>query len=82
MREIFAEQGRDTPRQRIVLEFCRINGDWLRPYAAFCVLRDINGTPDFSKWGNYAVYDAAMVEEFMAAHKVRISTLISTAGPS
>ena len=69
MREIFAEQGRDTLDSESFREFCRINGDWLRPYAAFCVLRDINGTPDFSKWGNYAVYDAAMVEEFMAAHK-------------
>ena len=31
--------------------FVERNNHWLMPYAAFCVLRDKFGTPDFTKWG-------------------------------
>jgi 4-alpha-glucanotransferase len=34
------------------------NKHWLEPYAVFSYLRDKHGTPDFTRWGNYAVYDA------------------------
>ena len=30
--------------------FVEKNASWLLPYAAFCVLRDQNGTPDFTHW--------------------------------
>ncbi len=30
------------------------NKKWLIPYAVFSCLRDLNGTPDFSKWSNYS----------------------------
>lgn len=33
------------------------NQSWLMPYAAFCYLRDLNKTPEFAKWGEYAVYN-------------------------
>ena len=47
----------------------RINGDWLRPYAAFCVLRDINPHSRFQQVGQTMPYTMPlMVEEFMAAH--------------
>lgn len=31
-------------------EFFEANRHWLVPYAAFCYLRDQNGTPEFSRW--------------------------------
>ncbi|MBQ0044136.1 MAG: 4-alpha-glucanotransferase [Bacteroidales bacterium] len=49
--------------------FVRANSKWLLPYAAFCTLRDLNGTPDFSQWGEFAVYDEKKVEAFCASHK-------------
>ena len=39
------------------------NAEWLCPYAAYSYLRDKFGTPDFSCWGDYAVYDPALVRK-------------------
>ena len=48
--------------------FVEKNASWLLPYAAFCVLRDQNGTPDFSKWKGYAKY-SKKIAEFCAANQ-------------
>ena len=48
------------------------NAHWLLPYAAFCVLRDLNGTPDFSKWKGYAKYNKKKVAAFCEEHKTEI----------
>jgi 4-alpha-glucanotransferase len=37
--------------------FFEENKYWLEPYAAFCVLRDLYGTPDYRQWKEYAVFD-------------------------
>ena len=42
------------------------NKDWLAPYAAFCRLRDVNGTADFNRWSSHAVYNAKAVEKLLA----------------
>jgi len=34
----------------------------LIPYAAFSYLRDLYGTPEFGRWGNYSVYNQAAIE--------------------
>ena len=52
--------------------FVRKNNDWLLPYAAFCVLRDLNGTPDFSQWKGYAKYNRKKVAAFCEEHKTDI----------
>ena len=52
--------------------FVEKNAGWLLPYAAFCVLRDIHNTPDFSQWHGYAQYDKKKVEAFCAEHKAEI----------
>lgn len=36
-------------------EFTTQNASWLAPYAAYCYLRDKNGTSDFTQWGGDAV---------------------------
>ena len=48
------------------------NVSWLLPYAAFCVLRDQNGTPDFSKWKGLAKYSKKKVSDFCAANQTDI----------
>ena len=48
------------------------NAHWLIPYAAFCVLRDINGTPDFSQWKGYAKYSKKKVAAFCEENKAEI----------
>ena len=52
--------------------FVQKNNDWLLPYAAFCVLRDMNGTPDFSQWKGYAKYNKKKVATFCAEHQAEI----------
>lgn len=37
-------------------DFISANEWWVKDYAAFCVLRDYFGSPDFSLWDKYAVY--------------------------
>ena len=34
-------------------KFFKRNKKWLQPYAVFSYLRDLNGTPDFTKWKQY-----------------------------
>ena len=72
-REIFAQEGAKTLSSAEFKEFVAKNGEWLTPYAAFCVLRDMNGTPEFGKWGEYAVYDKAKVDEFIAKNSDAIN---------
>lgn len=46
--------------------FLEANGDWVVPYAVFCVKRDHYGTADFSQWGDWAVFDQAKTAKLAA----------------
>ncbi len=46
--------------------FFETNKHWLVPYAAFCYLRDRNGTSDFSKWKLYSRYDKDAIEKYVS----------------
>ncbi len=48
--------------------FYSANEHWLVPYAAFCVLRDLNCTPEFGKWTELSVYSKSGVEAFRKIH--------------
>ena len=56
MRRIFAQEGERTLSSASFKRFYEDNESWLRPYAAFCYLRDKYGTPDYSQWGDDAIY--------------------------
>lgn len=45
------------------LAFFRENSKWLRPYAAFCYLREEYGTPDFTRWEAFATYDESRIAQ-------------------
>ena len=38
------------------------NKTWLVPYAAFCYLKELNGTVDFHKWKTYGKYTKLAVD--------------------
>ncbi|MDD7603665.1 MAG: 4-alpha-glucanotransferase [Candidatus Limisoma sp.] len=61
-REIYAQVGEEVVATPEFAEFVEHNRFWLRDYAAFCLLRDKFGTANFSKWGEYATYNADKVE--------------------
>ncbi len=64
LKAIFAEQGEKTLQSKEFKAFFKRNEAWLRPYAAFCVLRDQHHTPNFSEWGKWAKYDQKAIEKF------------------
>lgn len=44
-------------------KFFEENVSWLKPYAAFCYLRDQYKTSDFREWNEFAVYDPKKIEK-------------------
>lgn len=68
-RELFAQEGAAAMESPEVKEFVEKNASWLRPYAAWCVLRDLNGTPEMEKWGEFAVYTPDKVDAFIRDHQ-------------
>jgi 4-alpha-glucanotransferase len=48
------------------LEFFEGNKHWLVPYAAFCYLRDINNTSDFSQWKMHSEFDKEAIEKLVS----------------
>jgi len=47
-------------------DFLAENGEWVIPYAVFCLKRDHYGTADFSHWEEWAVFDREKVEALAA----------------
>jgi 4-alpha-glucanotransferase len=64
-KEIFAQEGAKVLASADFKAFLKNNSHWLTPYAAFCSLRDKFGTPDFSKWENFATYDKEKVDQYV-----------------
>ena len=71
--ELFAQEGAATIQSEEFIDFVASNASWLTPYAAFCVLRDINGTPEFDKWGEYASYDENRIAKFVTDNQDAIN---------
>ena len=42
---------------------------WLLPYAVFCVLRDLYGTPHFGEWKQLSTYQPKKVQAFADEHR-------------
>lgn len=69
LREIFAKDFAATAESQEYKDFLNHNGYWLKPYAAWSVLRDQYRTPDNNAWGEYATYDEQKVDDFINSHK-------------
>jgi 4-alpha-glucanotransferase len=63
-KELFLTQKDKFLKNKDFLTFFTNNEHWLMPYAAYCVLRDRFGTPDYRQWKEYATYDAAKIADF------------------
>ncbi|XAR48322.1 4-alpha-glucanotransferase [Bertholletia excelsa] len=51
-------------------EFFSENEDWLKPYAAFCFLRDFFETSDHSQWGRFSVYSKDKLEKLVSKESI------------
>ena len=72
LKKAFAKTFKKLSATKAYKSFVEDNAHWLLPYAAFCVLRDLNGTPDFSQWKGYAKYNKKKVAAFCEEHKEEI----------
>lgn len=68
LHEIFTQDWKATEKSDEYRNFVATNEYWLRPYAAWCALRDEYHTADNTLWGEYAIYDEAKVEAFIRNH--------------
>ena len=66
------EKGKETLASEAYNAFVGANREWLLPYAVFSVLRDMNGTPDFNQWGEWARYSSEKAAAFAAAHSAEV----------
>lgn len=66
VRKIYLSQRQKTFQSEGYREFFRRNGDWLVPYAAFCYLRDKNGTADFNQWPAHRHYEAEEIRSLIS----------------
>ena len=69
LRKAFAANFKDLSATDEYKAFIEKNESWLIPYAAFCVLRDLNSTSDFTKWKGYAKYSRKKVAAFCVEHQ-------------
>jgi 4-alpha-glucanotransferase len=65
-RQLYDLQKADWLQDKTYQDYYAANKHWLAPYAAFCWLRDMNGTPDFTQWPEHARYQAADIEKLLA----------------
>ncbi|MBO7300431.1 MAG: 4-alpha-glucanotransferase [Tidjanibacter sp.] len=65
IRKAFAKSGKRTLGTKAFAKFYEANKDWLDKYAAFCYLRDKNGTANFQAWGKDATYSTKLVEKLI-----------------
>ena len=66
LKEIFVVQRQDFLKGEDFLDFFKKNKHWLVPYAAFCYLRDRNGTSNFNEWKLYSKYDKEAIEKYVS----------------
>ena len=60
-REIYLTQKDKFLKNKDFLAFFEKNEFWLVPYAAYCVLRDRFGTPDYRQWKEFSQFDKAKI---------------------
>jgi 4-alpha-glucanotransferase len=67
LKRIFEKEKNTFTTTKAWTNFFEAHNNWLVPFAAFCVLRDSYKTPDFSQWGEYALYDKQKINAFSKA---------------
>lgn len=63
--QLFSQLSKETFNSKDYKSFFKENQHWLEPYAAFCYLRDENGTPDFNQWNEFSEYDQKKIEKLL-----------------
>ncbi|XP_019250677.1 PREDICTED: 4-alpha-glucanotransferase DPE2 [Nicotiana attenuata] len=65
-KKIFACEKESILNSKSFLEFFSENQEWLKPYAAFCFLRDFFETSDSSQWGRFSEFSKEKLEKLIS----------------
>ncbi len=76
--DAFLEFGADCLSSEECKAFCDSNADWLKPYAAFCILRDRFHTARFADWNEYARYDDKKIAELLETETEAYGEIVFT----
>ncbi|KAG5556044.1 hypothetical protein RHGRI_006613 [Rhododendron griersonianum] len=57
------------------LSQCVLGQGWLKPYAAFCFLRDFFETSDHSQWGRFTCYSIDKLEKLVSKDSVQYDVI-------
>lgn len=77
IRSIFHDHQSNILSDQGFTQFITEQAFWLKPYAAFCTLRDQYGTLDFSQWGTNASFSTELVEHlFQPDHPLYLETIL------
>lgn len=68
-KEVYLQQKESFLSDRDYLEFFHKNEYWLVPYAAYCVLRDHYGSPDYRTWNEFSTYDKQKIADFTSSDR-------------
>ncbi|MEO6760565.1 MAG: 4-alpha-glucanotransferase, partial [Saprospiraceae bacterium] len=66
IRQLYDLQKADWINDPAYQAYFAANRHWLAPYAAFCRLRDLNGTPDFNQWSEHSSYKPVEIDKMFA----------------
>ncbi|HTE10777.1 MAG TPA: 4-alpha-glucanotransferase, partial [Chitinophagaceae bacterium] len=66
LKELYTAQKEEFLTDEGFLDYFENNKSWLVPYAAFCYLRDKNGTFDYTQWKIYSRYNKEAIEKYVA----------------
>ncbi len=72
---LYLENKEKFLKNKSYLKFFKENKHWLVSYAAFCYLRDKNGTADHSKWGEYATFSEAKLERLTSPEQAHFDDI-------
>jgi 4-alpha-glucanotransferase len=60
---LFEQEKKAFFKNKEAQAFIKSNADWLKPYSAFCHLRDLNGTTNFGNWAQYNTFSQQVVDD-------------------
>ncbi|MBN1506261.1 MAG: 4-alpha-glucanotransferase [Sedimentisphaerales bacterium] len=69
LRRLYSRLGKTATSGRSFKHYLREQAHWLVPYAAFCRLRDLHGTADFTQWDEHATYQQRRIRTWLKAGK-------------
>lgn len=73
--EVFEAGGNTIISSKSYKDFLKKNEYWLKPYAAFCYLRDHYDTVEFSNWESLQSYSAKKTENFFKPKSEAFTTV-------